>query len=208
MVKTRHNDRRCVGTGAALPPGEPAIRFVADPGGVLMPDLAEKLPGRGAWVAASKTALASALKKKAFSRSLKRAVSLPHDQPDEAFVSEVEQALQVRALQALGQARRAGSIITGFEKVKAAAPTLIGYLTPDDAAADGVRKIAAVVERSAVAPHIQMPVASDILSASLGGPGIVHVGVAGGPAGRAALKEVERWSNFHDHQRETAPSGE
>ena len=41
-------ERRCVATGASGPT-EDLIRFVADPDGVLTPDLAERLPGRGVW---------------------------------------------------------------------------------------------------------------------------------------------------------------
>ena len=45
--------RTCVVTRAELPQAD-LIRFVADPDGVIVPDLAQRLPGRGVWVTASR----------------------------------------------------------------------------------------------------------------------------------------------------------
>ena len=42
-------DRTCIATGNALP-RDKLIRFVAGPEGFAVVDLAEKLPGRGAWI--------------------------------------------------------------------------------------------------------------------------------------------------------------
>src|SRR5690606_28744965 len=44
------------------------IRFVADPDGAVVPDLARKLPGRGLWVAADRASLEAAIKKNLFAR--------------------------------------------------------------------------------------------------------------------------------------------
>ena len=52
------------------------IRFVVGPDDELVPDLKHKLPGRGVWVTASRSAVAEALKKKAFARSLKATVKV------------------------------------------------------------------------------------------------------------------------------------
>ena len=45
------NDRMCIVTRARRSPDE-MIRFVADPGGEIVPDIKRKLPGRGVWVTA------------------------------------------------------------------------------------------------------------------------------------------------------------
>ena len=52
----KHRERRCVATGETLPE-QRLIRFALGPDGALHPDLAAKLPGRGAWVSASRTAI-------------------------------------------------------------------------------------------------------------------------------------------------------
>ena len=49
-------ERRCIVTGETQPKAG-LIRFVADPDGQVVPDLAEKLPGRGFWVVAERAAL-------------------------------------------------------------------------------------------------------------------------------------------------------
>ena len=41
--------RRCIVTRSELSPDD-LIRFVADPSGGIVPDIARKLPGRGVWV--------------------------------------------------------------------------------------------------------------------------------------------------------------
>ena len=55
--------RRCIVTRAELPPDD-LIRFVADPSGHIVPDLARKLPGRGVWVTAERPAVEAAIKGK------------------------------------------------------------------------------------------------------------------------------------------------
>jgi len=44
----RSGERKCVVTGDFLSRDE-LIRFVCDPEGKIVPDLAERLPGRGVW---------------------------------------------------------------------------------------------------------------------------------------------------------------
>jgi predicted RNA-binding protein YlxR (DUF448 family) len=63
--------RRCVVTRKELAPDD-LLRFVLDPSGAVVPDLARKLPGRGVWVTADKASVAQAVKANAFAKSLKR----------------------------------------------------------------------------------------------------------------------------------------
>ncbi|HRD77757.1 MAG TPA: DUF448 domain-containing protein, partial [Hyphomicrobiaceae bacterium] len=58
----------------AVLPREALVRFVAAPDGQIVPDLAERLPGRGVWVGCSRSVLAEAVRSKAFARGLKRQV--------------------------------------------------------------------------------------------------------------------------------------
>src|SRR5580698_9757259 len=91
------------------------VRFVAGPQGQVVPDLARKLPGRGVWVAASREAVTTAAKKGLFARAAKAKLVAPADLAD-----QVERLMRSRLLAALGMARKAGELTTGFEKVAAA----------------------------------------------------------------------------------------
>ena len=59
------------------------VRFVAGPGGLVVPDLARKLPGRGLWVAADRASVETAVKRGAFSRAAKAKLSAPADLADQ-----------------------------------------------------------------------------------------------------------------------------
>ena len=105
-------ERRCIVTGEVQPKGG-LIRFVASPDGVVVPDVLEKLPGRGVWVAADRAALDKAVTKGLFARGLKQAVTLP-----DGLVAEVERQLVNRLVGLIGLARKSGEAVAGFEKTK------------------------------------------------------------------------------------------
>lgn len=105
-------ERRCIATGE-VHPKRGLIRFVVSPDGIVVPDLLEKLPGRGIWVAAERSALETAVKKKLFSRAARQQVTVP-----ENLIDEVEAGLLRRIAELLSLARKAGTAVAGFEKVK------------------------------------------------------------------------------------------
>ncbi len=105
-------ERRCIATGE-VQPKHGLIRFVVGPEGELGPDLAEKLPGRGIWVAADRTALELAVKKNLFSRAAKQPVRVPED-----LMARVEAGLVRRLTDMIALSRKAGEAVAGFEKVK------------------------------------------------------------------------------------------
>src|SRR3569833_2438639 len=67
-------ERRDIVSGAVMPEAR-LIRFVASPDGVVIPDLARTLPGRGVWVEATREAVEAAAKKSLFSRAAKTKLS-------------------------------------------------------------------------------------------------------------------------------------
>ena len=67
-------ERRCIVTGETAPKSG-LVRFVVGPEGQVVPDVLEKLPGRGIYVSATRAALEAA-KKGQFSRSAKQAVTV------------------------------------------------------------------------------------------------------------------------------------
>lgn len=107
-------ERRCIATMQRCSPLE-MIRFVVAPDGVVTPDIAARLPGRGGWVTASRKAIELAATRGAFPRAFKRQVTVPADTPE-----QVEALLARRCLDMLGMAKRAGNLVLGFEQVREA----------------------------------------------------------------------------------------
>src|SRR4051794_34660475 len=130
-------ERRDIVSGEVRDEAE-LIRFVAGPDGVVVPDLARKLPGRGLWVAADRASVETAAKKGLFSRSAKAKLAAPAD-----LAGQVEILLKRRLLAALGLAKRGGDLISGFEKVSTAITSgkCAWLIEASDGAADGRRKL-------------------------------------------------------------------
>nr|WP_281503084.1 DUF448 domain-containing protein [Ancylobacter crimeensis] len=135
----------CIATRTVRPVTE-LIRFVLGPDGQVVPDLTARLPGRGAWLTASRSALGEAIRRKAFARAFKGKLRSdpgrpakkaprgePHAQVTSAQVTSapltstdstlpalaglVEALMEKDALGALGLAKKAGRVVTGATKV-------------------------------------------------------------------------------------------
>ena len=104
-------ERRCIVTGDVQPKSG-LIRFVLSPEGIVIPDLAGKLPGRGMWVTSDRDALAKAARG-AFSKAAKKPATVPDGLPD-----IIEAAMARRVVDLISLARKAGYAVAGFEKVK------------------------------------------------------------------------------------------
>ncbi|MEQ9607700.1 MAG: RNA-binding protein [Kiloniellaceae bacterium] len=186
-------ERRCLASGEVLPKAQ-LLRFVVAPDGTLVPDLAERLPGRGLWLQARQDMMAKACARNLFAKAAKRHVRVPDDLP-----RQIEALALRRCLDLLGLARRAGAVVAGFEKVKAALRSgEVGVLVQaDDAADDGRQKIQALaraVGASAVGPRVRMLQfcgAAD-LGAAVGREAAVHVGIAPGRIAEGLIQEVQR----------------
>ena len=103
--------RTCIATGQTLPTNS-LIRFVASPDGVAVADLAERLPGRGAWVMADAASIATADRKGHFKRTL--GVGLAQDGDDIKLIMTM---LRSRVLSLLAMARRSGVAFAGAGKL-------------------------------------------------------------------------------------------
>ena len=103
--------RMCAVTRTERPPAD-LIRFVADPSGGVVADLARRLPGRGVWVTATRTAITEAVKRNSFAKSLKQPV-----RPDKDLADQVEKLLAIEARQALSLANKAGLVSLVFRKL-------------------------------------------------------------------------------------------
>jgi len=191
-------ERRCLASGEVLPKAQ-LLRFVVAPDGTLVPDFAERLPGRGLWLQARQDMMAKACARNLFAKAAKRQVRVPDDLPQ-----QVEALALRRCLDLLGLARRAGAVVAGFEKVKAALRAgEVGVLVQaDDAADDGRQKIQALARAigaravGARVPGPQVPVlqfcGAAELGAAVGREAAVHVGIAPGRFAEGLTREVQR----------------
>jgi hypothetical protein len=169
------------------------IRFVAGPDGQATADLARKLPGRGMWVAASRTAVDIAAGKGLFSRAAKTKVGAPTDLSD-----RVEALLLARLLAGLGLARKAGELTCGFEKVLAqvAAGRAALLIEAADGAGDGRRKLLAAARRLKSPPRLIGLFTSAQLGLALGGENVIHTAFLAGRGADRWTSDVERLSGF------------
>jgi uncharacterized protein len=89
------------------------IRFVIGPDRAVVPDLAERLPGRGIWLSAARDVVQTARLRGAFAKAARGPVTVPPD------LLEMLQAALIRRIgELLGLARRAGQAVAGFEKAR------------------------------------------------------------------------------------------
>jgi predicted RNA-binding protein YlxR (DUF448 family)/ribosomal protein L30E len=184
MRKDADPQRRCIVTGQSLP-REDLLRFVVAPDGAVVPDLDEKLPGRGLWLRAERDILRTACAKGAFSKAARRETKLPDD-----LAAQVERLLRRRCLDLIGLARRSGALTAGFEKVRAflASEDAGALIAASDGAADGRAKI------RALAPEMPMvdALTAEELGAAIGREHIVHAVVAKGRLAERLLHEARR----------------
>ena len=173
------SERRCI-LSREVHPKTAMIRLVKAPDGAIIPDVAEKLPGRGYWVRCDGSALRVAQAKgpllKALSAAVKAKVTADQLAPD--LCSQIERLLKKRILDRLGLEKRAGHLVTGFDKIKEATAgkkavhPVAALISASDSGEDGRTKM-----RYAVGTDI--PVFSclnrDELSQALGRDNAVHV---------------------------------
>ncbi|HEY4028778.1 MAG TPA: RNA-binding protein [Caulobacteraceae bacterium] len=191
-----HRERRDLVSGEVMPE-ERLVRFVAGPEGVVTPDVARKLPGRGLWVAATREAVDQAARKGGFSRSAKAKLSAPADLAD-----QVENLLKTRLLSGLGLARRAGDLIFGFEKTAQAIEQgkTAWMVEASDGAHDGRRKLLQSVRRATDAglraPRLLGVFSSEELGLALGLGNVIHLAFLAGRGADRWTIDVERLSGF------------
>ncbi len=180
--------RKCIATGETSSPNG-FVRFVLSPDGAVAPDFSGKLPGRGAWVSANRTALETAIKKGGFARSFKETASITPDLGD-----AVERGLAKLALSALGMARRTGAVFIGFDQVKAALKDKSAsvLIAASDGAEDGRRKLKALARDKA---PVELFTGAE-LSAALGRDGVVHAALKSGAGADRFLIAAQRLEGF------------
>jgi uncharacterized protein len=186
-------ERRCIVTGEILPDNQ-RVRFVADPGGHIVPDIEAVLPGRGLWVKAERAVLEKAVAKNAFARAAKAPVTADPDLPD-----RVERLLVRRMVGDLGLARKSGALVFGFDNVSRA----LGERHPPavlveaaDGAADGRRKLRNAALNQGVETHLIHTLTSAELALALGRENVIHAAVKPGRLAERLILEAARLEGF------------
>lgn len=183
--------RRCLVTGIVRPKTE-LVRFVLDPAGQIVPDIAGKLPGRGLWLTAQRDIVAEGAAKRVFARAAKAPAVV-----SEGLEDRVEALLAQRCIEILGLARRAGLAVAGFVRVKSFLASGKGAVLVEaiGAAADGQEKLAAL------APDVVRVscLSARELGVAFGREHAVHVALGKGRLADLLIVEARRLQGFRAH---------
>ena len=211
LPDTAGSERRCILTGATSARDD-LLRLAISPDGLVLPDVAAKAPGRGAWIGVDRPALESALAdgqlKKGLMRAFKGApLTIPDNLPE-----KVEAALVRHLCDRLGLELRSGNIVMGSARIEEQARSgrIAVLLHAADSSEDGRRKldqawrVGSDAEGSGMRGQV-LPLDRTALSVALGRDNVVHLGVAGHPgdmrAGHRVLQAVSRLVQYAGNDR-------
>jgi predicted RNA-binding protein YlxR (DUF448 family)/ribosomal protein L7Ae-like RNA K-turn-binding protein len=194
------SERRCLVTGEVRAK-DGLIRFVvgpAEPGqpAPIVPDIDERLPGRGLWITARRDIVAAAITRKAFAKAAGAQVTVSADLPE-----RVAGLLLRRCLDLIGLARRAGQAVAGYEKVRAALEQGRAglLLVASDAGEDTRRRV--------LGPAQGVPVVATLnaaeLSSAFGRERMAVAAVAKGRLADQIAREAARVGGFRDGQNQS-----
>ena len=175
------------------------IRLALGPDRQVWPDVRAKAPGRGAWIGVDRRALEQAQVKGKLKGALQRAfkagdVGIPAD-----LAQRIEDGLRQAALDRLGLEARAGTLLTGSEKIEVAARRGEVHLLlhAADAGEDGSRRLAQAWRVGEGEPQgLVIPAERTILSLALGRQNVVHIALIDRAAAARVRHALDRWLAF------------
>lgn len=179
------------------------IRLAVSPDGAVLPDVRARAPGRGAWIGVSRGELETAIAKGRLRGALSRAfrtgdLSIPADLP-----ALIAAALERHALDRFGLEARAGGLLTGSERIEAAARAgkVHALFHASDASEDGTRRLAQAWRvgsgrEGSDRRGLVLPVSRPILSMALGRENVVHIAVIDRAAAERLGEALTRWLHF------------
>jgi uncharacterized protein len=186
-------ERRCIVTGEILSEAK-LVRFVADPDGRVVPDVAAELPGRGMWVSATRDAVRTAVARNLFAKSAKASLQVSSDLPD-----RVERLLVARMQGDLGLARRAGQAVLGFDNVMRELDARVppaALVEASDGAADGRRKLAGAARARGLKSEWIEALDSAELGLALGRENVIHAALKPGRLAERLSFDAGRLGGF------------
>ena len=200
-------ERTCILTRRKATKDE-LIRLALAPDGTVAPDTRARAPGRGAWIGVTRAELDAANAKDKLKGALQRAfktnaVTVPAD-----LGERTQQALRQTALDRLGMEARAGNLLSGFDRIEAAARAGKVHLLlhAADSGEDGRRALdqaQRVGARVRGGEHQGMifPEPRTILSMALGRENVVHVALTEPAAASRVRHALARWRAFNGPDR-------
>ncbi|PSJ36690.1 DUF448 domain-containing protein [Allosphingosinicella deserti] len=198
-------ERKCILSGEH-DARDDLIRLALGPDGVVAPDVRAKAPGRGAWIGVDRATLEKAQANGKLRGALARAFKGPVTAPDD-LGARIEGALRQNALDRLGLEAKAGTLISGSEKIDVALRRGQVHLLlhAADAGEDGTRKLEQAYRvgsgdedgpKSDGPQGLVFPAERPILSLALGRQNVVHVAVIDRAAAQRVRHALERWRDF------------
>lgn len=185
--------RSCLGCRTSRDKGL-LLRFVLTPEMEILPDLENRLPGRGSYTCVDRRCLAAAIEQRQFKRSFKHDVTV---MPADRMVEHVRQQLHGRIIGLIGLANKAGLITGGGSMVLDALkgkkmPGLVIVATDVSEAIGGKIIYSATVHG---VPH-RTVVTKDDFGAILGKAPRSAIAVASGGFVAQLVKAIDRYRNF------------
>ena len=203
-------ERRCVITGE-VSPAERLVRLAFGPDGSIAPDVHGKAPGRGAWIGVNRADLEASQAKGKLKGGLARAlhegnIAIPDD-----LGARIEAQLARATLDRLGLESRAGTLISGNDKIEQAARRgqVRLLLHTSDAGEDGRKKLAQAWrvgedDEGSGREGLVLPVDRGTLSMALGRENAVHLAIIDARAADRVLAHLSRWQFFTGWSRDAA----
>lgn len=196
-------------------PRDGLIRLVLAPDGRVLPDVRAKAPGRGAWIGVGAAELAKAQAKGKLRGALARAFKTGEFTVPDDLPALIASALERNALDRLGLEARAGTVLTGSDRIEEAARSgrLHALYHAADAAEDGRRKLAQAWRvgsdrEGSDLGGLVLPIPRPILSMALGRENVVHIGVTDRMAAGRLGEALDRWRRFIGPDPEGAHQGD
>ena len=191
--------RTCIVSRTVQSPAE-MIRFVLGPDDRVVPDLKAKLPGRGAWVSATREAVETAVKRRQF----RRAFRSERADPEPGLADAIGEVLRADLRQSLALANKAGCVVTGFNKVEAEIGGRAGVaavIHAREASPDGRRKLGQALRRRLGTAMSSIPIVDDMsesdLDMALGRDHVIHAALVAGAGTTGCLA---RWRRLRAYE--------
>ncbi|HUE78983.1 MAG TPA: DUF448 domain-containing protein [Sphingomicrobium sp.] len=181
------------------------IRLALRPDGQVGPDVRARAPGRGAWISVGRAELDAANAKGKLKAALARAFKAADLKVPPDLGEQIERALRQAALDRLGLEARGGTLLSGADRIEAAARAGKVHLLihAADAGEDGQRSLDQALRAGGRAGGGQargliFPEERSILSMALGRENVVHVALTDPAAASRVSRALARWRAFTD----------
>lgn len=204
-------ERRCILSGEHGARAD-LIRLAVSPDGEVLPDVRARAPGRGAWIGVDRSTLEQAQAKGRLKGALARAFKgRPLTVPDD-LADRIEAELRRAALDRLGLEARAGTLLTGSDRIEEAARRGRVHLLlhAADAGADGSRKLDQALRvgtdsEGSGRKGLALSLPRTILGVALGRENVVHIALTDRAAARRVEHALARWRGFIGRDGEAEP---